>query len=254
MHLLDEVKEEIKRSIPEIEKTTKKKYKEFLFIVEKIQKEIETMTLKEELGTYIIFCQGDPCITFEMALKNILISKHTIVFMRQYMHPENKMLMELLKNILKRRNMGITIDIRRDKGINQNIKEIPKANKMIYIGDRFYYNQLKKVTNVPIIYNAYGMLEVYVQKTGEFEELLEEIKKVGFERNIEVHIYETEKIEEIIQSINMDKAQKAYYLILTRNKEEEQKVKQEICKQKISINTNPFLNYTFDLPLFDLLK
>lgn len=220
------------------------KFHDLIKICEKINKKNYEIKNKTNPNTFMIIYNGNPRITLEMLLINLFCKNNLIFIIHDDFLGTNNILISIIEKIIKQSNINCFIKLYN----NISLSEIPKteelADKIIYIGDKFNYQNFKGYTSLPIIYNGYGQVLIYTDDEMNFQKELDETQKYAFENDIAITLYNKD-IEGSIENINYDVSNDVS-VIFSNDNEKIEKFKNEVHSKKIFVNENPFVNYEFE--------
>ena len=124
-------------------------------------------------------------------------------------------------------------------------------NKMIFIGDKRDYVQMKKKFVIPTIYAGFGNVDVFIENKS-FKDLLLDINQYARENNIKINYYDDTQIEDTLTFINRFELTDCFVL-LSKNTELIYKFISEVKAKNIYINKNPFSDYKLTITEKDLI-
>ncbi|MBR2290457.1 MAG: hypothetical protein IJ867_07795 [Clostridia bacterium] len=123
-------------------------------------------------------------------------------------------------------------------------------HKMIFVGDKRDYVQMKKKFVIPTIYAGFGNVDVFIESK-EFKDLLLDINQFAHENNIKINYYDDTQIEDTLTFINRFELTDCFVL-LSKNTDLIYKFISEVKAKNIYINKNPFENYKLNITEQDL--
>lgn len=124
-------------------------------------------------------------------------------------------------------------------------------NKIIFVGDKRDYVQLKKKIVIPTIYCGYGNVDVFIESK-DFKDVLLDINQYSRDNNIKVNYYDDTQIEDTLTFLNRFELTDCFVLF-SKNTELIYKFISEVKARKIYINKNPFEDYSFNIIEDDLI-
>lgn len=228
----------LKISIEELRNQIQRIKNEPIEIIE----EIDSKCIKDGVGTIVTIYNGKPNITVEMILNSIKTHNRMILCMENEFET-SKLLVELMKTVLYNNNyneflISTTTDYDDICVCQENI------DKIIFVGSKYDYINLRKKLYVDIEYNGYGYISLFYDND-ECMTAIENMKIYALNNLIELEVYDGD-IEEAIEKIN--------YLKLNETTVIFSKEKQNIIKwilgikgKKIYVNKNPLANYKFEI-------
>ena len=124
-------------------------------------------------------------------------------------------------------------------------------NKMIFVGDKRDYVQMKKKFVIPTIYSGYGNIDVFIESK-DFKDLLLDISEYARNNYIKINYYDDTQIEDTLTFINRFELTDCFVL-LSKNTELIYKFISELKAKNIYVNKNPFEDYKFSITENDLI-
>ena len=124
-------------------------------------------------------------------------------------------------------------------------------NKMIFVGDKRDYVQMKKKFVIPTLYSGFGNVDVFIESK-DFKNLLLDINQYSMENNIKINYYDDTQIEDTLTFINRFELTDCFVL-LSKNTDMIYKFIYEVKAKRIFINKNPFIDYKLDIKEQDLI-
>ena len=124
-------------------------------------------------------------------------------------------------------------------------------NKVIFIGDKRDYVQMKKKFVIPTIYAGFGNVDVFIDSK-EFRDLLLDINEYARNNNIKINYYDGTQVEDTLTFINRFELTDSFVL-LSKDTETIYKFISEVKAKNIYINKNPFENYKLNITEKDLI-
>lgn len=228
----------LKISIEELRNQIQRIKNEPIEIIE----ELDSKCIKDGVGTIVTIYNGKPNITVEMILNSVKTHNRMILCMENEFET-SKLLVELMKTVLYNNNynellISTTIDYDDICACQEYI------DKIIFVGSKYDYINLRKKLYVDIEYNGYGYISLFYDND-ECITAIENMKIYALNNFMELEIYDGD-IEEAIEKIN--------YLKLNETTVIFSKEKQNIIKwilgikgKKIYVNKNPLVNYKFEI-------
>lgn len=214
-------------------------YEKILSIVQSYNTLFQENLIHEENKKIAIICSGNPEITLEYFLDAIIYSNHIILVSSGY-KLINEVLFSIIKesmNDLKIENDVIDYDAEyTEKYVKDNQN---KLDKIIYIGDYFEYKSFNHMIKVPVEYNNFGYIKLYIDKSSKQEEY-KKIMKFAYIKNIYVDVYDD--LNEFIMDSNKDDFGVAYI-----DGDGERKLKEDGKFETLLINEFPYEKYEFTL-------
>lgn len=123
-------------------------------------------------------------------------------------------------------------------------------SRMIFVGDKRDYIQMKKKFVIPTMYSGFGNVDVFIESK-EFRELLLDISQYARENNIKINYYDDTQVEDTITFINRFELTD-YFVLLSKNTDTIYQFISEVKAKNIYINKNPFEDYKLTITEQDL--
>lgn len=216
-------------------------YNLLIDVIKKLQ-DIKEVNNENNPKTILAIFNGNIYIALEIIIKAITQGKNIIlVFENNQTHTIRKII-SIIQEI-----EGLPIlKIYEEINLNRVLKEKNLIDRIIYFGDKRKYRVLRLNTNIEILYNGYGSINVYVDDEDEFELELTEIQEYAINNENFVYMH-TDDIDEAIETINQDG--KNYICIcLSKDEEKIEKFKKKINSSNILINETKFENIKYEIP------
>ena len=235
--MIDKIIEEIRKqtkNILEAQKIDRKHYKMKISIDKfiKLANKLKEEDLKEEESekNIIVTHNGNPYITFIIAVKAICNNINMDISINEAMVGVNSIIINIIQYVLNELNIKVKVSIMRYLEI-EKIKN--NIEKIIVLQDMSEYIQLSKIKNIKVQYNPIYNIALYIENE-KFEILAKDIINYCNENFIEIEIYDAEDIDDALEQLKADN-QGEIVLILT---DEKDKVREKIKNEKINININ----------------
>lgn len=213
-------------------------------IIENLDKEILNNNASQR-RTVVIVYNGNIYVMLEATIKSMINNNNTILIIEneKELYTSKKMLDIIQKIALKR-----TLILKEYGEVDTKniLTENTLINRIIYLGDRRNYRQLKAKTDIDIMYNGYGSINVYVDDEDEFEDELYAIEEYASANNLYVY-KQTEDISEAIGDFNED-GKNDICVILSKDTEKINEFKEKIQATNILINDVDFTKIKQNIP------
>lgn len=215
-----------------------------------------------DYGNVLIISDGNPYITLEMALKNILAGNTMIFSNSGVMYGTNKCLIELIGNVLEKYNISKNlIQIYVSKDFNDILKNYANIDLVICIGDRLLQNSILEKSKIKTIISGYENFDLYIEDETNLN-FINKIINLGL--NIQLYInnninFESDDaiivndIDEAIAQINYN-GNKYSSSIFTKSKENASKFIKEVKSKIVCVNTSPTIERIIDIDQKDLVN
>ncbi len=219
--------------------------------MDKFNVKYTTNEIKDGYGNIAVSYDGNPYITLRLLLMSLRTHNNIVFFSKKY-YAINTKIIEIINKIaeekkyIKRFSM-VEYDVI-DEAIVQNQHFF---NLFIYIGDKRKYQTIKKKVSIPILYNGFGVVDVFIHDKS-FKDILLDIDKFANENNININYYDDTSVKETLSFINKYEISDCFVL-LSRDTEMIYKFISEIKSKNVYINKNPFENYILGIQEKDLI-
>ena len=235
--MIDKIIKEIKKqenNILEAQKIDRKHYKmkisidKFIKLANKLKEEDLNEDGSEK--NIIVTHNGNPYITFIIAIKAICNNIDIDISINQAMIGLNSIIINIIQYVLDKLNIKVKVSIMRYLEI-EKIKN--NIEKIIVLQDMSEYMQLSKIKDIKVQYKPICNIAMYIENE-KFENLAKDIINYCNENFIEIEIYDAEDIDDALEQLKADN-QGEIVLILT---DEKDKVREKVKNEKINININ----------------
>ena len=202
-------------------------------------------TIKDGFGNIAVMYNGDPYVTLKMLISSLRTHNNVIFFTNNF-KTLNDLLIESINIVTRELNYTERIAVLQNNfSKNDIIKKQNSFNLLVYIGSKRDFQAVNKQLNIPSVFRGYGFIDVFIEDKS-FKETLLDIDDFAYENNIKVNYFHNTDIDQTIDYINKYNLNDCF-AVFTRNSELAYKFINSIKSKNIFINTNPFINYEFDL-------
>lgn len=202
-------------------------------------------------GNLAVSYNGDPYTTLRLLLMAFR-THNNIVFFSKKFYAINTKIVETLNMIANKKKYAEKIAMVEFDVIDGVIANLQTFfNKMIFVGDKRDYVQMKKKFVIPTIYVGFGNVDVFIENK-EFKDLLLDINEFARNNNIKINYYDDTQIEDTLTFINRFELTDCFVL-LSKNTDLIYKFISELKAKNIYINKNPFDDYTLNISEKDLV-
>lgn len=217
---------------------------EFIHL-DKINVKYTPNTIVDGYGNIAVSYNGDPYITLRLLLMAFRTHNNIVFFSKKYFAINTK-LVETLNMIAHKKGYVEKIAIVEFGVIDSVVSNLQTCfNKVIFVGDKRDYVQLKKKFVIPTVYAGFGNVDVFIENK-EFKDLLLDINQYARENNIKINYYDDTQVEDTIAFLNRFELTDCFVL-LSKNTEMIYKFISEMKAKHIYINKNPFENYALNI-------
>ena len=207
-------------------------------------------TIVDGFGNLAVSYNGDPYITLRLLLMAFRTHNNIVFFSKKY-YAINTKIVETLNMVAKKKGYAEKISMVEFDVIDGVIANLQTFfNKMIFVGDKRDYVQMKKKFVIPTIYAGFGNIDVFIENKS-FKDLLLDINEYARENNIKINYYDDTQIEDTLVFINRFELTDCFVL-LSKNTDMIYKFISEVKAKNIYINKNPFIDYKLTITEKDL--
>lgn len=201
--------------------------------------------IKDGFGNIAVMYNGDPYVTLKMLISS-LRTHNNVVFFTNNFKALNNLLIESINIVTKELHYTERIAVLQTNfSKNDIIKKQNCFNLLVYVGSKRDFQAINKQLNIPSVFRGYGFIDVFIEDKS-FKETLLDIDDFAYENNIKVNYFNNTDVDETIEYINKYNLNDCF-AVFTKNTELAYKFINSIKSKNIFINTNPFVNYSFDL-------
>jgi len=202
-------------------------------------------------GNLAVSYNGDPYITLRLLLMAFRTHNNIVFFSKKY-YAINTKIVETLNMVANKKGYAEKIAMVEFDVIDGVIANLQTFfSKMIFVGDKRDYVQMKKKFVIPTIYCGFGNVDVFIESK-EFKNLLLDINQFARDNNIKINYYDDTQIEDTLTFINRFELTDCFVL-LSKNTDLIYKFMSMVKAKNIYINKNPFEDYKFNISEQDLI-
>lgn len=201
------------------------------------------------LGTIGVMYHGEPEVTLTLALMAIRTHNNMVFFVEENTRV-NHLLIQILQDTMK--------ECEYVNGIYEieGFKEEFVSNQSFFdfgilIGDKKEYQIIKEKVEVPLLYHGFGSVSIYADDS-YFKEVLMQVDEYVYDHNIRLQYFHDMDLQEDIKKINQG-AINDCVAIFTKDFKKAYDFISKVKAKKVYVNTNPFLEYSFDFEEEDLI-
>lgn len=250
MDVLDAINKDYKKynlkiSTEELREQIKEIKEQPIYITETV----ETNCIVDGIGNIVAIFNGKPNITLSMIL-NAIKTHNRMLLCADNKFETSEIIVRIMKNVLKNNNQSeLIIDI--NEGYQEVFSSQEYIDKIIFIGSKYEYNNIRKKLYVDIEYNGYGYITLFYDNDDCITSI-QNMKMYALNNLIELEIYHGE-IQEDIERINYLKLNDTV-VIYSKDKNSIIKWIVEIKAEKIYVNKNPLAKYKFEISQKSFIK
>lgn len=203
-------------------------------------------TIKHEnLKKIFVSHYGNPYVTAILCMEAIMNNWELVIGIEEVCYGLNTAIVKMVNDSLKEYKIHKQILLKMN-ATNNDIEKMD-LDKVICLGNSNAYANFRKVKTAKVEYVPFCDIALYYD-LDEYEELVENIRNYAVRNLYEIEIFdETEELEDVIDMINHG-LPKYCVVILSKDKEKQEKLKHEICSEMICVNENPFQRFEWELP------
>lgn len=222
---------------------------EFLFDTDQLIKILrsnkQSQISDKKADKILIQHYGNPYITALLCLEAIAHNCEVIIGIEDICYGLNKVIVKMVNDVLKENRISNSISLKMN--LAKNDIEQMHVTKIICLGNSNAYTNFRKIGNKQIKYIPLFDIVLYYDSE-EYEELAEDIRYYANRNFYEIETFdETEDFEDVIYE--MKHSENGYCaVILSKDKEKQQKFKQEIHAKIVCVNENPFHQFELKIP------
>ena len=213
------------------------------------------------LGLVTIITDGNPYITLEMILRNILAYNSIILCNNGKSYGLNNLIVEIVKSNLKKYNYDENlVNLYITDDYNKLLKNFASINKVICIGSHDLQQIVLRQAQNSVILSGYENYELYIESIDN----IEFINKI-IETNLNIQVYIRKdiniKIEDSIEVVDVDEAISLINYngsgystsIFTNDKNNASKFLHDVNSKIVTFNTSPTIERICDIKQQDLM-
>lgn len=250
MDILDAINKDYKKynlkiSTEELREQIKEIKEQPIYITETV----ETNCIVDGIGNVVTIFNGKPNITLSMIL-NAIKTHNRMLLCADNKFETSEIIVRIMKNVLKNNNQSeFIIDV--NDGYQEVFSNQEYIDKIIFIGSKYDYNNIRKRVYVDTEYNGYGYITLFYDNDDCITSV-QNMKMYALNNLIELEIYNGE-IQEDIEKINYLKLNDTV-VIYSKDKNSIIKWIVEIKANKIYVNKNPLAKYKFEISQKSFIK
>lgn len=186
---------------------------------------------------------GNPYITAKLCLEAICNNTDLIIGINDLCYSVNKAIVKTINDVAKDYKIDIKLEL-----MNELVLDgYSNIYKVVCLGDSNTYMDFRKNNNFRVEYVPLYDINIYYDSY-DFEELANSIGDYAIQNFGEIEVYdESQDFDDVIQCIN-DDFEKYCSVILSKDKDKQNRFKNEINSKIICINENPFRKFKLEVP------
>ena len=215
-----------------------------------------------DFGNVVVVTDGNPYITIEMVIRNIMAGNTTILSNSGFMFGTNQLLIEIIQSVLEQFNISkYLVQIYVSENFDEVLSNYANIDLVVCIGNHSLQNMILKKSKNKIIISGYENFDLYIEDTSNID-FINKIIDTGL--NIQLYINSDIKLDysnaiivsdldEAIAQINYN-GSKYSSAIFTTSAENASKFVKEVKSKIITINTSPTIERIIDIKQSDLIN
>lgn len=215
-----------------------------------------------DIGNAIVINDGNPYITIEMVIRNIMAGNTTILSNDGYMYGTNQLLIQIIQSVLEQFNISkYLVQIYISENYDEVLSNYANIDLVICIGNHNLQRLILNKSKNKTIISGYENFDLYIEDTKHIE-FINKIIDTGL--NIQLYINSNTKLDYpnsiIVDDINEAIAQINYNgskyssAIFTNSNENASKFIKEVKSKIVTINTSPTIERIIDIKQTDLIN
>ena len=226
------------------------------------EKKIVYGTQIMDYGNVVVINDGNPYITIEMVVRNIMAGNTTIISNNGFMIGTNQLLIQIIQSVLEQFNISkYLVQIYVSENFDEVLSNFANIDLVVCIGNHSLQNMILNKSKNRTIVSGYENFDLYIEDTSHIE-FLNKIVNTGL--NIQLYINSDTKldhssaiivndVDEAIAQINYN-GSKYSSAIFTTSTENASKFVKEVKSKIVTINTSPTIERIIDIKQTDLIN
>ena len=215
-----------------------------------------------DYGNVVVINAGNPYITIEMAIRNIMAGNTTIISNNGFMIGTNQLLIQIIQSVLEQFNISkYLVQIYVSENFDEVLSNFANIDLVVCIGNHSLQNMILNQSKNRTIVSGYENFDLYIEDTSHID-FLNKIINTGL--NIQLYINSDTKldhssaiivndVDEAIAQINYN-GSKYSSAIFTTSTENASKFVKEVKSKIVTINTSPTIERIIDIKQKDLIN
>lgn len=215
-----------------------------------------------DYGNVIVINDGNPYITIEMAIRNIMAGNTTIISNSGFMIGTNQLLIQIIQSVLEQFNISkYLVQIYISENFDEVLSNFANIDLVVCIGNHSLQNMILSKSKNKTIVSGYENFDLYIEDNSHID-FLNKIIKTGL--NIQLYINSNTKldyssaiivndVDEAIAQINYNGSRYSS-AIFTNSSENASKFIKEVKSKIVTINTSPTIERIIDIKQTDLIN
>ena len=214
-----------------------------------------------DYGNVVVINDGNPYITIEMTIRNIIAGNTVIVSNAGYMYGTNQLLVQLVQSVLEQFNISkYLVQTYLSEEFDDILANFANIDLVICIGDHNLQRLVLSKSKNKTIVSGYENFDLYIEDL-KYVDFLNDILNIGV--NIQVYLNNNldvsvdgaiivDSIDEAIGQINYNGSHYST-AIFTDSREHASKFIKEIKAKQVTVNTSPTIERLIDIKQSDLV-
>ena len=213
-------------------------------------------------GNVVVITDGNPYITMEMIMRNIMAGNTTILANNGFMLGTNQLLVQIVQSVLEQFNISkYLIQIYITENYDELLSNFANIDLVVCIGNHNLQQMILNKSKNKTIISGYENFDLYIEDLNHLD-FLNKIINTGL--NIQLYISSDTKldysnaiivddIEDAIAKINYN-GSKYSAAIFTTSVENASKFVKEVKSKIVTVNTSPTIERIIDIKQTDLIN
>lgn len=214
-----------------------------------------------DCGNVYVIYDGNPYITLEMILRNILAGNTTILVNSGYMYGTNNSLVQIVQTVFEQFNISrYLLQLIETEDYETLLSNFANIDLVVCIGEHYFQNLLTKKCPIKMILSGYENFDLYIEDKTHVEfidKILEQGLNIQLYINSELELdYDgiyVDDIDEAIAQINYN-GNRYSTSIFTDNSENAAKFIRNVKSKIVTVNTSPTIERIIDIKQTDLVN
>ncbi len=214
-----------------------------------------------DYGNVVVINDGNPYITIEMTIRNIIAGNTVILSNAGYMYGTNQLLVQLVQSVLEQFNISkYLVQTYLSEEFDDILANFANIDLVICIGDHNLQRLVLSKSKNKTIVSGYENFDLYIEDL-KYVDFLNDILNIGV--NIQVYLNNNldvsvdgaiivDSIDEAIGQINYNGSHYST-AIFTDSREHASKFIKEIKAKQVTVNTSPTIERLIDIKQSDLV-
>ena len=214
-----------------------------------------------DYGNVVVINDGNPYITIEMTIRNIIAGNTVILSNAGYMYGTNQLLVQLVQSVLEQFNISkYLVQTYLSEEFDDILVNFANIDLVICIGDHNLQRLVLSKSKNKTIVSGYENFDLYIEDL-KYVDFLNDILNIGV--NIQVYLNNNldvsvdgaiivDSIDEAIGQINYNGSHYST-AIFTDSREHASKFIKEIKAKQVTVNTSPTIERLIDIKQSDLV-